>query len=947
MKFKASFATLAVVVGMICAGSAVQALGQGACCIESGCAQVESEAECSDLNGYYLPGADCSTNACGEGACCAGPACVMTDAYTCLMGGRDFMGVGTDCIDDPCGFGAGACCVDGNCAVMSPEDCATAGGVYLIAGSNCVSDPCAEGACCAPGLCLDTIQWECDGADGTFLGGDTCANDPCAQEYDCPLNSLFGQSRDEPDFFVSYTSEETPGYLRSERFWSLPGPVAELTWWGFDLHFTGSGWQDCVESDLSFAITFREDDDGIPGATVCSHVVTATRTPTGMEYLGQILNEYHAVLPQPCTLVHGWVSIVGLGDADCWFLWVSSFEGDNLSYCEGCQDLFTPRDHALCLLGLAGGVFGACCDDGSGYCEEDAEIDACTDLDDRFLPEGECGDLDPECGIFTGACCFGDGSCQPLTPEEDCTNQGGTWLGAGTNCATDPCRPGACCVPGDCYEMIRFDCAPISRVFIEDVGCTPDPCAPEPCPLDALYGQSADDPFGFNSYTSEESAGFRFYDDFVAVAGPVEEITWWGFDLHWDGSNWYECEETDNTFEISFHENAGGWPGATVCSYTLTASRTPTGINYLGAELNEYHVTLPESCVLVNGWLSLVGLGDPACRFLWQSSGDGTGTSYCDGCQAPWNSDDLSFCLDGTEGGVLGACCDESTGNCADDQDITLCLGADDLFAPGTTCTSLEPACGVIEGACCFDDGSCSIELEADCAPLGGDWLGGYTLCEYCPCTIACRPGASMEGEPDCHEGYVDEYNGGCDAETQVFTPLELCQTVCGRGGVFFGGENWQADYDWYEVSIPEPMQLTWRVEGEFPLGAWIVDGNLGCEGAVVIAAQGALECDRAEASVLVEPGTYWLVVGAIAQTDSAACGAQYNAVAFGDVPCAGDMNFDGELDLDDLTLFVECITGPGGGVNPGCPPANSDFDDDVDLVDCAAFLDFFTGGAT
>ena len=190
------------------------------------------------------------------------------------------------------------------------------------------------------------------------------------------------------------------------------------------------------------------------------------------------------------------------------------------------------------------------------------------------------------------------------------------------------------------------------------------------------------------------------FENVSGVAGPIEGLTWWGLDLMWISPNWYECEEYDNTFQISFHEDAGGVPGSAVCSYTLEAARTPTGILYTGAELNEYSVTLPEPCVLVNGWVSIVGLGDPECWFMWMSSGDGSGQSYCDGCATPWQSDDLSVCLIGSVGGVFGACCDDVTGDCGENVEIVNCLGADQRFVPDGTCDDLDPPCGVLTGAC-------------------------------------------------------------------------------------------------------------------------------------------------------------------------------------------------------------------------------------------------------
>lgn len=58
-----------------------------------------------------------------------------------------------------------------------------------------------------------------------------------------------------------------------------------------------------------------------------------------------------------------------------------------------------------------------------------------------------------------------------------------------------------------------------------------------------------------------------------------------------------------------------------------------------------------------------------------------------------------------------------------------------------------------------------------------------------------------------------------------------------------------------------------------------------------------------------------------------------------------GDFDLDGDVDLFDYVTFFSCVTGPDGGILPGCAGADADGDADVDQPDFGAFQIAFTGG--
>ncbi|MCK4413503.1 MAG: hypothetical protein KAY32_08170 [Candidatus Eisenbacteria sp.] len=71
-------------------------------------------------------------------------------------------------------------------------------------------------------------------------------------------------------------------------------------------------------------------------------------------------------------------------------------------------------------------------------------------------------------------------------------------------------------------------------------------------------------------------------------------------------------------------------------------------------------------------------------------------------------------------------------------------------------------------------------------------------------CVFECPPGAILEGEPDCHDDYVDTYNGGCNSDPEVFQlicPTSGNQTIlCGTSGTYLFEGSGYRDTDWLQV---------------------------------------------------------------------------------------------------------------------------------------------------
>jgi len=148
-------------------------------------------------------------------------------------------------------------------------------------------------------------------------------------------------------------------------------------------------------------------------------------------------------------------------------------------------------------------------------------------------------------------------------------------------------------------------------------------------------------------------------------------------------------------------------------------------------------------------------------------------------------------------------------------------------------------------------------------------------------CVLECPAGGVPEGEPDCHSGYEDEYNGGCGSIPAVFQPISCGQVMCARYGTFlFEGIEYR-DTDWYEVALAEPTVLTWTLRGEAPTLGIIIHAVSGdCSDFEIIASgtgDACVEFSVQTSQTGVGPGLVWLWA-ATSGFSGVPCGADYVA---------------------------------------------------------------------
>jgi len=390
----------------------------------------------------------------------------------------------TLCVDlvPECGDAMGVCC-DG----MICLDAQTANQCYLqglpwYADVECGTFDCPGGACCYydPDECIQMLgylqEYDCVDAGGAYYDGERCVG----TEWECPVNpctdtgiggiTLYAQL---DNGTTAATCDADPGYDCQENF-PQSGQIEDLHWFGIGHFHDGAAWQDCDNWDTTFEVIFYGMDAGggidlnniLCGPyTFDSSLGEVTRLDTGNDFGGSTVYRYDVLIDPICDMWDGWVGIqaIDVGD-DCWFLWVSSTDGDLYSLQNGGANDY---DFSLCLTGHYEPAYGACCDDATTDCTDGVERQDCPE-GFRHTVDVLCADLDPACGDATGACCLPDGTCEQAATEAECA---GDWLGLLTPCELCPCL-----VP--CPEGASQEGEPECGDWYEDVtngGCISEP----------------------------------------------------------------------------------------------------------------------------------------------------------------------------------------------------------------------------------------------------------------------------------------------------------------------------------------------------------------------------------------------------------------------------------------------------------------------------------------
>jgi hypothetical protein len=249
---------------------------------------------------------------------------------------------------------------------------------------------------------------------------------------------------------------------------------------------------------------------------------------------------------------------------------------------------------------------------------------------------------------------------------------------------------------------------------------------------------------------------------------------------------------------------------------------------------------------------------------------------------------------------------------------------------------------GVFAGECCSGPGN-ELYLNDDQCGLQSEIIGhfeagiyyvvvdGSIFCcgEYVlrifetpPCVVQCPPDALPENEPDCYDGYVDNFNYGCVSNPPSFSPIELGQQICGRGGNYYVDGIERRDFDYYSLSLQESVLVKFNVISEFPVTMFAWNAGPGdCTGQTFLGCSLGTICDATSLTLDLQPGLYWI---SIVPTPISGwpCGFTYLLQCI-PLECRyvpGDINGDSLANGVDVTYGVTYFKG-GGAPRVDCNP--------------------------
>lgn len=178
-----------------------------------------------------------------------------------------------------------------------------------------------------------------------------------AAERQCFTDAFYSQRPLSPVAGANgyYSDIECP-WTACEYFEGSSNPIGGMVFWGTRSRFGDA--LDTTNGVENFLITFCEDAAGQPGAVIYEETVTPIIEKVNLMYWAVWLHRYETIFTAPVNLPSGWIKIRSMDVDGHYWAWVTSDEGNLISYQDGPGGfgLMTSLDFALCFTEGASGI---------------------------------------------------------------------------------------------------------------------------------------------------------------------------------------------------------------------------------------------------------------------------------------------------------------------------------------------------------------------------------------------------------------------------------------------------------------------------------------------------------------------------------------------------------------------------------------------------------------
>lgn len=145
---------------------------------------------------------------------------------------------------------------------------------------------------------------------------------------------------------------------------------------------------------------------------------------------------------------------------------------------------------------------------------------------------------------------------------------------------------------------------------------------------------------------------------------------------------------------------------------------------------------------------------------------------------------------------------------------------------------------------------------------------------------VICPANSVIENEPDCHTGYKDSTNRGCNSDLtmpEAFSQLYKCKgTVCGKAGTYLDGIQ-SRDVDWYLLPGVGTVTVSLKVVADFRVKIYVISMISGCTVFQQSTAASAYAGDTATVNYTTSSGTTAIAFWVGPYYDyGVTCGANY-----------------------------------------------------------------------